>query len=62
MTLRLEVAPAHGIRRISFGVGAEEAKQRRGARLLPLTCLSSGLTPAAEVALGSIVDVWTEAA
>jgi len=57
----VEAAAERGIRRISFGVGAEEAKLRRGARLVPLTCLTLGLTPAAVAALDAVATAWAPA-
>ncbi|MFC6084153.1 GNAT family N-acetyltransferase [Sphaerisporangium aureirubrum] len=54
----IETAPTRGVRRVSYGIGAEEGKLLRGCHLIPLECLLLGLTPAATHATSAIAAAW----
>lgn len=55
----VDAAGPLGVRRISFGIAAERAKLHRGARLVPLSALVLGLTPAARAAADVIRAAWS---
>jgi hypothetical protein len=55
----VDAAGPVGVRRISFGIAAERAKLHRGARLVPLSALVLGLTPAARAAADVIRAAWS---
>jgi uncharacterized protein len=55
----VDAAGPRGIRRISFGIAAERAKLHRGARLVPLSALMLGLTPASRAAAGVVRVAWS---
>lgn len=55
----VDAAGPLGVRRISFGIAAERAKLYRGARLVPLSALVLGLTPAARDATEVIRAAWS---
>ncbi|MDA2804729.1 GNAT family N-acetyltransferase [Nocardiopsis suaedae] len=58
----VEHAREVGIRRISYGLGAEEAKRLRGCSAVPVRGSLLGLAPGAERVAARAADVWKEAA
>lgn len=56
----VEAARAFGVRRISFGLGAEGAKRERGCRLRPSEVWALGLDPGVHAPLGAIRAAWLE--
>ncbi|MDA2813547.1 GNAT family N-acetyltransferase [Nocardiopsis sp. RSe5-2] len=58
----VERAREAGVRRISYGLGADEAKRLRGCSAVPVRGSLLGLVPAAARVADRAADVWKEAA